>query len=179
MSVELTACNFNISGTASLNEDLSLYSPDGTVQIGSSGFGAITLALENGTGDNQANQMYAARVTVPSGGALGFDLCDGSMENFRGQPISFSKIKLVILSLVTPGSGRHVVVGPQGVADAAQLWFAGAGTDAGTQVFESEIKSNLLEGWDVSTSGDSVFVLSAPAGTEDVEIDLVIIGVQF
>jgi hypothetical protein len=178
MSVELATCNFTISGQASLQEDLSLYIPNGTVQVGSAGFGSLQLTLENGTGDNQANQMFAERITVPAGTAVELDLCDGSLENFRGQPITFSKVKLFLIGVVEDDGIKHVYVGPMGVANGAQLWFLGTGADAAADVYHGEVKTNLKDGWDVSVTGGSVLSIYNPQGTDDVQVDVVIIGVD-
>lgn len=178
MAVNLAACNFTVSGQASLLEDLSLYTPDGTVQIGSGGFGSITLSLAHGTGDNEANQMFAERITVPAGAAVDLDLCDGSLENFRGQPIAFSKVKLVVVGVVGADGVKHVYVGPMGTPGGAQLWFLGTGPDAAADVYHGEIKTNLKGGWDVSATGGSVLSIYNPDGTDDVQVDVVIIGVD-
>lgn len=178
MAVTLAACTFTVSGQASLQEDLSLYIPAGTVQIGSGGFGAITLSLNDGTGDNEANQMFAERITIPAGAAVDLDLCDGSLENFRGQPITFEKVKIAIFGIVNPDGVKHVYAGPMGTPGGAQLWFLGTGADAAADVYYGEIKSNLLAGWDVSVTGGSVLTIYNPDGTDDVQVDVVIIGVD-
>jgi hypothetical protein len=178
MAVTLADCNFTLSGQASLKEDLSLYIPDGTVQIGANGFGSITLTLENGTGDNEANQMFTERITVPAGAAVDLDLSDGSLENFRGQPISFEKVKIFLIGVVDADGVKHVYVGPMGTPNGAQLWFLGTGADAAADVYYGEIKSNLVAGWDVSVTGGSVLSIYNPDGTDDVQVDVVIIGVD-
>lgn len=175
MAVNLAACNFTVSGQASLLEDLSLYTPDGTVQIGSGGFGSITLSLTNGTGDNEANQMFAERITVPSAGGVVLNLCDGSLKNFRGQAITFERIKLVVIAVVDPDGDKVVTVGPEGLAAGARLWFQDAsGSD---QVLYAVVQSNLKTGWAVSPAGEREFSMTNN-GPDDVQVDVVIIGVD-
>jgi hypothetical protein len=178
MAVEIATCNFMISGQASLQEDLSLYIPDGTVQIGSAGFAALNFSLENGTGDDQANQMYCERITVPASSAVDLDLCDGTLTNFRGQSITFNSIKQVVVSVVDADGLKRVFIGPQGVAGGAQLWFLGVGADAADEVLYGEIKTNLKYGWSVSVTGGSVVRIYNPEMTSDVSVDVVIVGVD-
>lgn len=177
MAVTLAACNFTVSGQASLQEDLSLFVPAGTVQVGSAGFGSLTLSLDAGTGDNQGNQMYAARLTVPAGGGVSLNLSDGTLKNFRGQSITLSAVKLALVAVVNPDDVMQVWVGPQGVANGAQLWFKGTGSDAADAVYRGLLQTNLKAGWAVSAPGSQVLRIANPGGA-DVQVDVVIVGVQ-
>lgn len=177
MAVEIAACTFTVSGQASLQEDLSLFVPDGTVQVGSAGFGALTFTLDNGSGDNQGNQMYAARLTVAAGGGVSLNLSDGTLKNFRGQSIAFSAVKLALVAVVDPDGVKKVWVGPQGVANAAPLWFKGTGSDAADGVDRGLLQTNLKAGWAVSAPGSQVLRIANPGGSA-VDVDVVLVGVQ-
>lgn len=180
MPVELTSCTFSISGVATLQDGtLTIHAPTDPVQIGSGGFEELGFTLEDGTDDGQANQMYVARITVPAGGSVLLDLSDGSLLNFRGEEITLSAVKIVVVSVNEPDGVKRVYVGPLGEAGGAQLWFPGTGADAGNEVLYGVIQPNLLHGWPVGVTDGSILAIEAPDTTPgDIDVNVIIIGVQ-
>lgn len=180
MPVNLSSCSFSITGSATLqDQSLLIHTPTDPFQIGADGFDALAYTLEDGVEDGQANQMYVAQVTVPAGGAVSLDLADGSLENFRGESIVFSAIKIALFSIADADGVKRVYVGPQGDADGCQLWFNGTGADAAEEVIQSTMKANLLAGWTVGQTGSSVLVISSPDGSgDDVVVNVLLIGVS-
>lgn len=176
MSVSLASCTLTVTGEATLHDTSDPVSvPSQTVQIGS-GFETLTYTLEDGTGVGQANQLYAAQVTVPAGGNLDLDL-SGGLTNFRGATITFTKVKLAVFAVVAPDGTKKVWVGPQGVTNAAQLWFKGAGADAAEEVFRHAQHVHPDAGWTVTAGTGDKLRLANPGGA-DVLVDVLMVGVQ-
>ena len=185
MPVSLNDCTFQITGRAGLTDTGSIiWTPSGAVQIGAGEFAAILSVLTDGTGDEQANQMFVSRLTVPAGTALELNLCDGSLTNFIGEPIAFTAIKLAIFSVVDPASGKRVYVGPLGATDGARLWFTAAGAtdglDAGEEVVVGTVHIHPYSGWAVGpTIGEETLRIEQPDATGgDVEVNVILIGVE-
>ena len=178
MAVSITECSFNVTGSVSaLDPDGTIYSNELAAQIGSGAFDAIRFALEDGTGDAQANQVFVGQFTLEGGNNLDLDMIDGTLVNFKGESIVFSTVNMVLVSVVSPDGDIRLLVGPQGVTDGAQLWFGGTGADASEEVFTVLFHAHPV-GWTVG-SGDSLVRLLHPDGTgADVTVNVIIVGVD-
>lgn len=139
---------------------------------------AGAIALSDGTGANQANDVFERLVTVPDGEALLIDLKGGAGElNVLNQPLAFAAVKSVELILTTaPAAGVSLRVGPQGAANAAQLWFQAATANFWTEVRDRFAMFDRVTGWGLDAT-HKVLAISNP-GAADVSAWLRIIGVR-
>ena len=103
----------------------------------------------DGTGTGQANEAYEATYTIGAGVTTSIDLLGaGSEKNLINQTLAFTKVKGVELVLTTtPAAGVSVRLGPQGVADAAQLWFQAATTNFWVEVRDRFAMLDRAVGW--------------------------------
>lgn len=111
--------------------------PSGSViggRFGTSPMPRGRIELSMGVGDYQVNQQYNTEFTVPPGLYVEIDLLGGHGElDVANIPLHLDIVRVVSISIDAPAPGRVLVFGPQGVADAAQLWFySDAGTAVGT-----------------------------------------------
>lgn len=84
--------------------------------------------LTDGTGSGKANDVYEKVFTIVAGATLSVDLKGGGGElNVANLALAFTAVKSVEVIITTaPASGVSLLVGPQGVTNAAQLWFQAA-----------------------------------------------------
>lgn len=83
------------------------------------------VALANGTGANQANQIYTARRTIPASSNESLDL-SGVLANAFGALLNFTAIKAIVVSAAAANT-NDVVVG--GAASNGFISWVGAATD--------------------------------------------------
>lgn len=135
MSANLSL-TITIQGGGTLRETTGVNPASEAVTIGASGFPALQIALTNGTGDDQANQWYAARRTLANGGTDSLDLnaVAGGLTNKFGQSLVLTKVRALLVVIDNPDGTKAVTVGPQNVANAWQGPFLGTGAQAGITV---------------------------------------------
>lgn len=135
------------------------------------------LTLTDGAAAGQANRMFADTRTVAPGGVDDLDLAGGGLLDVLGAPVSFARVKALIVAAAA-GNTNDVVVGgaPTG---AFASWAGGAGH---TVVVPPGAVHALLagqadpDGWPVTpTSGDVLRIANSGAGTP-VTYDITIIG---
>lgn len=138
--------------------------------------GVVTLT--DGSGANQANDVFEKLLTVPHGGTTLIDLKGGTGEvNVLNQALAFTKVKSVELILTTaPASGVSLRVGPQGATNAAQLWFQAATANFWAEVRDRFAVFDRVTGWALDGT-HKVLAISNP-GAADVSAWLRVIGVR-
>ncbi len=95
-------------------------------------------------------------------------LSDGSLTDRFGNALAFTKIKIVIMRIVTPTTGVYITVG-----NGSQPWQWRMSTAANTfKLYSIDYSENLIDGFTVN-SGD-ILKFVASAGT--VAMDLVLLG---
>lgn len=168
---------FSLTGNAQIvAADGAVWSPQGAVTIGS-GFPAVSTGnLANGTGNQQANTLYVSQFSVSAGGNTDIDLA-GGLTDFRGNTITFTAIKMLLLAISSPDGTKKLRVGPQGVSNAAQLWFGGVGATVYEEVFDAVCRWNTYAGWGVTAGTGDILRVNNP-GAGAVSANLILIGVQ-
>lgn len=71
----------------------------------------IEYVYTEGSSSGQVNKLHAKRYTLAAGGLTNLDLSGVTLTNFRGQPIAFTKTKLIAIRLATATAGAHVNIG--------------------------------------------------------------------
>lgn len=165
----------SVTGRISVNVDMVLSSAlDIGVAEYKPQYGA-NYVFENGTGADQANELFADIRTLAASATENLDLA-GSLANALGVTIVFDKIKALIIK-ADAANTNDVLVG--GAASAQASAFFGDVTDVvkvkpgGTVAF---IAPNAT-GYDITaTSADLLKIANSAAGTS-VTYTVIIIGV--
>jgi hypothetical protein len=95
-------------------------------QFGLKSVPELSFALTYGTGSGKANKIYTAQRTVTATTADNLDLA-GSLTDLNGSAITFTKIKLILIAIVSPDGTKTLRVGPRGVSNTYQGAFGGTG----------------------------------------------------
>lgn len=115
-----TALNVSIKGTANKAADLSDTTPNTVLLC------HLLDELANGTGSDQANQVYADTSTIGAAATVNYDLV-ASIDDVFGDQMSFTIIKGIIF---------------KNTSTTASVLALGGGTDgAGTTAFDTFIRS--------------------------------------
>jgi hypothetical protein len=93
---------------------------------------SLALGLTYGTGNNKANKLYCAKRTLA---ATTFDLIDlaGGLSDGIGNTLTFTKIKLCLVAIVSPASTKSLRVGPQNQSNP----YLGAWGGTGATVYQT------------------------------------------
>ena len=138
---------------------------------------SATFDLDDGTGDGEANDVYEKAFTLAAAATLAVDLKGGTGElNLINLPIAFTAVKRVVLLVSSPAAAAALRIGPQGVADAAPLWFADAAADKWVEVDDQFVIGSRMDGWPVTPSAKLLVLKNPSAGP--VSAWLRVIGVK-
>lgn len=86
-----------------------------------------TMSLADGTGSQQANQLFAADISIPTVTMQLYDLKGGNGEvDVMNRTLAMTKLVGVYLEITEPASTKTLRFGPQAQTNAAQLWFFAA-----------------------------------------------------
>lgn len=111
-------------------------------------------SLTDGTASGQANDAYESAFSIDAGATLQIDLKGGSGEsNLLNQLLAFTAVKGVELILTTaPAAGVSLQFGPQGVANAAQLWFQDVAANFWAEVRDRLAQFDRAAGWPIDAA---------------------------
>lgn len=139
----------------------------GTPDIGRAGYDLdelITVRLRDGTGANQANQMFTDTRTLAASATENLDLA-GGIVNALGATVTFTAIKLIRIRAAAANTNNVVIGG------AASNPFVGPFVDATDKISIPpggvfEILNPSAAGWAVTAStGDLLLVTNSSSGT--------------
>lgn len=151
-----TVAAFRITGGYAADGDaVSAYARTGSVNMPS---GIVTITPAGA--DVLAGTVVG--LTIPASGNHDINLT--SITDILGRTVAFTKIHHVYLRLAAGTSG-HVRLGPQGVTDAAGLWFSGTGSAAYVNVQDAFFITHPGSGWAVSGTEKIVRVHNPTAST--------------
>jgi hypothetical protein len=171
------ALSFKLDGTASLTDlAMTIALPNLPFTIGGLDMDALEFELADGTGTDQANELYVARTAIGIGANLDLDLY-GSLLNFKGDVINFTAIKLFLVTIQTPDGVKKIRVGPQGLALAAQLWFGGVTANFYEETTWHSFHFDRYAGWPI-VSGVTDKVRIANVGGTALSVNIVIAGTK-
>lgn len=174
MANTLTAtCDLTVRG--SFEKDTDLTSLIDAFATGSNDFDAITMELTNGTGTGQANSKWEDTRTLAALANDDLDLAGGLTDAF-GATITFTKIKLLIITLDAPDGTLKLHVGPQGLANAWSAPFGGAGATVYKIVFQTEVLVWDKYGVAVTAGTGDLLRINNPHATLSVTYHIFMIG---
>lgn len=85
-----------------------------------------TKSMTNGTGASASRYIYAKQHTIAGGATLNLDLA-GSLTDFYGTTITFTKVKVIYVELATTTTATSIKVGGHATAGLAN-WITSADT---------------------------------------------------
>ena len=132
--------------------------------------------LTNGTGANQANQMFSDQRTLGSSGTEDLDMA-GTLTNAFGATVTFTKIK-AILVVASSANGDAIQVGPASANGLADLMGA-----AGDYVNVMPggcfmVVAPDASGYAVTASTGDLLTVTNADGAASATYDIIVIGVE-
>lgn len=167
--------SYSLSADYTLAKDPTIGSVSAQGAVGSDDFPEMTHEWEDGTGDGQANEVYSELLTIPASSTVSLDLSGTTRQNPFEEDIAFTSIVAVIVAVVDPASTKRVRLGPQNVANAAQLWFGGTGAGMYVEIYDDFAMVRKTGGWTITAGTGDLLPISNPDGT-DVDVAIMIIG---
>lgn len=170
---------FEVVGSATLDNALDLSTPADKLTIGSGGFDSIiaSIALSSGTGSGAANQMFHDERTLATTATDSLDLA-GGLTNPLGATITFSKIKLMIVAIVSPDGTKALRIGPNNTANAWQGWFGGTGANVYETVYDMVARWDFYGSWTSVTAGTGDLLIINNPSAGSVTYNILLVGTQ-
>lgn len=125
------------------------------------------------TGANGAAAVKA--FTVAAGGAWSFDVLSGEAD-FAGGAVAWAKVTSLLVLVASPAAATAVRLGPDGRANAAQLWFPATASGNRVEVRDLFWQADRATGWAVSGGNGKVWLSNA--GAASVSGTIVLTGVK-
>jgi hypothetical protein len=154
---------FSLTGSGILTAALDVESPTSQVAIGQGGFPAVGFSLTYGTGNLQAQSWWSDKRTVAAGATDSIDLNGGGLVGPLGAAVNFTNVKVVIIAIDTPDGVKLLRVGPQGVANAAQLGFGGTGAQAYVETGTFCVLPRPYGGWAITPATADLLPVKNPS----------------
>lgn len=163
----------------------SSYNPETLVRqaysVGSAVIPNVDISMSTGTADFQFDAFYLSTITIPAGTSVSLDLV-GGLTDAEGNPINFAAIKSISLWVKEADYKKSVRFGPQGEANANQLWFGGVGADSYVVITSYLTNDDPITGWPVVAGSSDVLMITNPTGVgtgdDDVTIVINILGIS-
>lgn len=160
MAVNINA-EVRVTGTGSITDALAALSQG--ANLGGSILPQLRTRYTYGTGDGQVNKWYLAKRTLPATTYDDLNLTSGLTA--LGTTQAFTKLKLVLVAVVSPDGAKKLRVGPQGRTNAAQLWFQATSANFWEECFTYVLKERPVTGWTATAGSADVFSVYNPGAT--------------
>lgn len=107
-----------------------------------------TISLTDGTGANQANQVFVAALNIAATTTQLYDMKGGNGElDVLNVALAMTAVKLVVVEITTPGASTSLRFGPQAQTNAAQLWFQATTANFYATVLSKMLHEDARAGW--------------------------------
>ena len=177
MAYELTQSTLSVSLSTTFSDlGQTALALSGLIQTGDV-LPSLSAPLTDGTGAIQGNMVHAAKYTLAAAANVDIDLAGTSLVNPVNGVASFSYVRQFILVIDTPDGIKKLRVGPQGVANAAQLWFGGTGATVWEDVKEWVVRTDRYVGWPVVPATGDLLRINNPSAVS-VDFYLVLLGLS-
>lgn len=184
MAANITG-GFTLSGSASYQAAGGGISvPIDGITLGQNDFAVVNPQLAYGTGASltsagaiQINDWYSKLASIGATTTLTISLNGGADANPFGTALAFTALKFLVIAVMGADGAKVVRVGPQNVANSAQLWFGGTGAQAYEQVYFSTMKVGALAGWTITAATAMNFNIHNP-GASAVSVAILLGGVR-
>ena len=185
-TLSIPGIGLNGNGTLSLGATAGLL--NSVLQINGNGFTCPGVSVVNGSGTTlsngslQANNWYLNTLTINGSSSYNLTLNGGSDKDPGGVALAFTKIKLVAMSItniatatVIPNGVDYLQIGPQGVANAAQLWFGGTTAAVYETMYWQTFHPGPAAGWTVNSTTASLLPIVNP-GSNAITVAVLVVG---
>lgn len=176
MANELAA-TFTLTGDLTLTKANDVAAIATSFSIGSNDWPEVTHEFEDGTADGKANEIYLAQLTIAAGATTSIDLSGTTYDNPFGEDLALTAVRAIVVTVEEPSSSKVVRVGPQNVANAAQLWFGGTGATCYEEVYNSVFRFRSTGGWTVTAGTGDLLPINNP-GASSVVVNVLVIGTK-
>lgn len=119
--------------------------------------------------------LYETTLAVTTGVTISLRDASNTLKDAGNNAIQFAKIFWFLLTVVSPAAGKGVRYGPQGVSNAAQLWFSGVTADEWAFVADTELMVNRSAGWSVDAANANLRIYN-PSASDACAVRLWIVG---
>lgn len=190
MSFTLSAL-LGLSGQGSLNLGAAASSRVDQLSLGpanQASFPTPQVAFVNGSGTTllngalQGDNWYLNQLTIAGSGSYNLTLNGGSDKDPSGAALAFTAITLVMIAITAingasyvPDGTDYLKVGPNGVTNAAQLWFGGTGSGQYETVYWQAFHPGPAAGWTVNSTTASLLPIANP-GSNSITCAVLVIG---
>lgn len=145
----LTA-TFSLSASGSQTKDDGLAVVTDSFSSGGATFPSLSANFLDGTNAGQANKSYRVQQSIAANTTVHFDLTNSLVDAF-GVILNFTKIKCVLVAIVSPDGSKKLRIGPMGETNAWQGPFGGVGAESYLETGNwLHLCDPLGAGWDVT-----------------------------
>jgi hypothetical protein len=156
--------SFSLTGSGTLTKTLEESTPVDQVEIGSNNFPACGVDFDDGNAAGQAQAWWHDTRTVAAGVTDSIDLYGTAMQGPFGDNVQAVTVRAVIIAIQTPDGTKKLQVGPQAVANAAQLWFGGTGAQAYATLTNFLAQFESYAGWPITAGTADLLAVKNPTG---------------
>jgi hypothetical protein len=175
MANTLTA-SFKITADGSLVKTAEISRDVSTFVTDKNDFDKITQDYTNGTGNNQANEVFFDERTVATVTADNLDLA-GSLTNPFGETITFATIRLILIAIDAPDGTKAIRLGPRGVTNAWQGPFGGVAATDYIDSYTWHCLNRPVTGWTVTAATADILGIYNPSAVS-VVFRILILGTK-
>lgn len=156
------AASFSLTATGTLTNPLDLGTPTYDIAAGSGDFPACSFDVADGNGAAQAQSWWDDKRTLAAAATDSIDLY-GSLTGPFGASVAAVKVKTILVAIDTPGSTKYLRIGPQNVANAAQLGFGGVGATVYYQFSRFALLEDVDAGWTITAGTGDILPIKNPS----------------
>ena len=156
------AASVELAMSGTLTNPLDLSAPIDSVAVGEGEFPAAAFDLDDGNGDLQAQSWWHDLRALAAGATDSIDLA-GSLTGPFGVTVTALKIKAILAVIKDPANTKYLRVGPQGVANAAQLGFGGVAAAEYVEFDTFCFLPKVYTGWTITAGSADLLPIKNPS----------------
>lgn len=162
------SATFSMSASGSQTKDDGLALVTDSFSSGGATFPAMSASFTMGTNAGQANKSYRVQQSIAANTTVHFDLTNSLVDSF-GVTLNFTKIKSVLVAIISPDGSKKLRIGPQNAANAWQGPFGGVGAEVYLETVNwLHLCDHVGDGWDVTaTTADHLPIRNPTANSVD------------
>lgn len=123
----------------------------------------LNLNLKKTANKDYQQLLYTGTLAVTTGVTISLRSASNTLKDAGNVAIEFAKIFSFMLAIESPAAGKGVRYGPQGVSNAAQLWFSGVTAGEWSFVDDCEWKLSRSAGWAVDSANANLRIYNPSA----------------
>lgn len=136
---------------------------------------ALDLNLKKTGAKDYQQILLTNTLAATTGATISLNDAANTTKDASGAPLQIATLFWFYLEVVTPAAGHPVRFGPQGVTNAAQLWFHGTGANDWIEVPDCLVLPNRAGGWAVASGTPNVRLYN-PHATDAITVRMWLLG---